>query len=93
MAIAPNQVWLADLTYIRTGEGWLFMAALIDLHTRKVVGWSLRETLQASIALEALRMAVERQRPPPGLVHHSDRGIQYAAEEYRQAFVTAGITP
>lgn len=90
---APNQVWLADLTYIRTGEGWLFLAALIDMYTRKVVGWSMRETLHASIALEALGMAVARQRPPPGLIHHSDRGIQYAADEYRQALAAAGISP
>lgn len=92
-AAAPNQVWLADLTYIRTGEGWLFMAALIDMHTRKVVGWSMRETLHASIALEALDMAVKRQRPAPGLIQHSDRGIQYAADDYRQALAAAGITP
>ena len=92
-ATAPNQVWLADLTYIRTGEGWLYLAALIDMHTRKVVGWSMRETLHASIALEALQMAIERQRPGPGLLHHSDRGIQYAADEYRQALAKAAITP
>ena len=92
-ASAPNQVWLADLTYIRTGEGWLFLAALIDMHTRKVVGWSMRETLHASIAIEALEMAIKRQRPPAGLVHHSDRGIQYAADEYRQHLAAAGITP
>lgn len=73
-ATAPNQVWLADLTYIRTGEGWLFLAALIDMHTRKVVGWSMRETLHASIALEALDMAIRRQRPAPGLIQHSIRG-------------------
>jgi transposase InsO family protein len=93
VATAPNQVWLADLTYIRTGEGWLFLAALIDMHTRKVVGWSMRETLHASIALEALDMAVKRQRPAPGLIQHSDRGLQYAADGYRQALAAAKITP
>ena len=92
MATASNQIWLADLTYIRTGEGWLFLAALIDMHTRKVVGWSMRETLHASIAVEALRMAIARQRPA-GLIHHSDRGIQYAADQYRQVLASAGITP
>jgi putative transposase len=91
-ATAPGQVWLADLTYVRTGEGWLYLAALIDLYTRKVVGWSMRETLHAGIALEALRMGIERQCPPPGLVHHSDRGIQYAADDYRRALAAAGIT-
>ncbi len=92
-ASAPNQVWLADLTYIPTGEGWLYLAALIDMHTRKVVGWAMRETLHAGIAVEALRMAIERQRPPPGLIQHSDRGVQYAADAYRQTLAVAGITP
>ena len=92
-ATAPNQVWLADLTYIRTGEGWLFLAALIDMFTRKVVGWAVRDTLHADIALEALAMAVERQRPAPDLIHHSDRGVQYAADDYRKALGAAGITP
>lgn len=92
-ALAPNQVWLADLTYIRTGEGWLYLAAVLDMHSRKIVGWSMRETLHVEIALEALNMAIERQRPAPGLIHHSDRGIQYAAEAYRQALAASGITP
>ena len=86
-ATAPNQVWRADLTCIRTGEGWLFLAALIDMFTRKGVGWAVRETLHADIALEALAMAVERQRPAPGLIHHSDRGGQYAADNYRKPFL------
>jgi transposase InsO family protein len=90
---APNQVWLADLTYIPTGEGWLYLAAVLDLHTRKVVGWAMRETLHTEIATEALSMAIERQRPSPGLIHHSDRGIQYAAEAYRQRLAQSGITP
>lgn len=92
-ATAPNQVWLADLTYIRTGEGWLFLAALIDMFTRKAVGWAVRDTLHADITLEALAMAVERQKPAPGLIHHSDRGVQYAADDYRKALAAAGITP
>lgn len=73
---APNQVWLADLTYIPTGEGWLYMAAIMDLHTRKIVGWSMRDHLRAELATAALMMATQHQRPGPGLVHHSDRGIQ-----------------
>ena len=72
----PNQVWLADLTYTRTGEGWLYLAAVLDACTRKIVGWSMRDTLHVYITREALAMAVERQRPPVGLIHHSDRGIQ-----------------
>ena len=92
-ALAPNQVWLADLTYIPTGEGWLYLAAILDMHTRKIVGWCMRDTLHTEIALEALNMAVQRQRPSPGLVHHSDRGIQYAAEAYRSALAASSITP
>ncbi len=92
-AQAPNQVWLADLTYIPTGEGWLYLAAILDMHTRKIVGWSMRQTLHTEIALDALNMAVQRQRPAPGLIHHSDRGIQYAAEAYRSALARQGITP
>ena len=93
VAARPNQVWLADLTYIPTGEGWLFLAAIIDMATRKVVGWAMRQTLHADIAIDALRMAIERQKPPPSLIHHSDRGIQYAAEAYRQVLAAARITP
>lgn len=92
-AAAPNQVWLADLTYIPTGVGWLYLAAILDMHTRKIVGWSMRQTLHTEIALDALNLAVERQRPATGLIHHSDRGIQYAAETYRLALARSGITP
>jgi putative transposase len=92
-ASAPNQVWLADLTCIPTGEGWLHLAALIDMHTRKGVGWAMRETLHAGIAVEALRMAIERQRPPPGLIQHSDRGVRYAADAHRQVLAAAGMRP
>jgi putative transposase len=93
VASRPNAVWLADLTYVPTGEGWLFLAAVIDLFTRKVVGWAMRPTLHAEIAIDALRMAIARQRPAPDLIHHSDRGIQYAADAYRRILVAAGITP
>jgi len=75
-AAAPGQVWLADLTYIPTGGGWLYLAAILDTHTRKLVGWSMRDTLHSQTALDALTMAIERQKPAPGLIHHSDRGIQ-----------------
>ena len=92
-AARPNQVWLADLTYIPTAEGWLYLAAILDMHTRKIVGWSMRQTLHAEIAIDALNMAIERQRPPPGLIHHSDRGIQYAAGSYRQVLAQSGISP
>jgi transposase InsO family protein len=79
---APNRVWLADITYIPTGEGWLYLAAVMDLATRKVVGWAMRDHMRTELTLGALIMAAQRQRPGPGLVHHSDRGSQYAAEAY-----------
>ena len=89
-AAAPNQVWLADLTYIPTGEAWLYLAAILDMHTRKIVGWSMRQTLHTEIALDALNMAVERQRPAPGLIHHSDRGIQGGLNWSSQHFDRGG---
>jgi putative transposase len=83
-ADAPNQKWAADITYIRTAEGWLYLAAVIDLFSRKVVGWSMSELLNAQIVSDALQMALQRRRPRPGLVHHSDRGVQYACNDYQQ---------
>lgn len=92
-ASRPNQVWLADLTYIPTGEGWLYLAAVMDLHTRKVIGWSMRDHLRAELATSALLMAIQRQRPAPGLIQHSDRGVQYACTDYQEVLQAAGITP
>jgi transposase InsO family protein len=80
----PNTVWLADITYLPTGEGWLYLAAVLDMATRKVIGWSMREHMRAELACAALTMAIQRQRPPPGLLQHSDRGSQYAADDYRR---------
>jgi putative transposase len=82
-APVPNQVWLSDITYIPTGEGWLYLAAVLDLATRKVVGWAMRDHLRAELAAAALLMAAQRQRPAKGLITHSDRGSQYAASSYR----------
>jgi transposase InsO family protein len=82
-ARAPDRVWLADITYIWTAEGWLYLAAVLDLYTRRVVGWAMAEHLGHELALAALDMAIARQRPAPGLVHHADRGVQYAAHRYR----------
>jgi transposase InsO family protein len=90
-ASAPNQVWLADLTYVPTGEGWLYLAAVLDLATRKVVGWAMRDHLRTELAAAALVMATQRQRPGPGLVHHSDRGSQYASGAYRELLARAGM--
>ena len=90
-ATAPNQVWLADITYVPTGEGWLYLAAVLDLATRKVVGWAMRDHLRTELAAAALLMATQRQRPAPGLIHHSDRGGQSAAGGYRELLTKAGL--
>ena len=71
-----DQVWLADITYIPTSEGWLYLAVILDLFTRKVVGWAMREHMRAELTIAALIMAIQRRRPGAGLIHHSDRGSQ-----------------
>jgi transposase InsO family protein len=76
---APNQIWSSDITYIQTDEGWLYLAAVIDLFSRQVVGWSLQQHMQASLVKDALAMAWWRRRQPPGVIFHSDRGSQYCA--------------
>jgi len=91
-AAAPNRVWLADITYIQTDQGWLYLAAIMDLYSRKIVGWAMRDHLRTELASSALTMAIQRQHPPAGLIHHSDRGVQYASHDYRAALAAAGIT-
>jgi putative transposase len=88
----PDAVWLADVSYIPTDEGWLYLAALEDLATREVVGWSMADHLRAGLCVDALVMALQRCQPPRGLIHHSDRGVQYAAEPYRRVLERHGIT-
>jgi putative transposase len=73
-AAAPNRIWLADITYIETDQGWLYLAAVMDLYSRRIVGWAMEDHLRAELPLTALRMAVSAQRPGAGLIHHSDRG-------------------
>jgi len=80
----PNQCWGADITYIDTGEGWLYLAVVMDLCTRRIVGWSMQRTLEKSLTLSALHMAIQNQLPKKGLIHHSDRGIQYACKSYQK---------
>jgi putative transposase len=87
----PDTVWLADISYLPTDEGWLYLAVVEDLATREVVGWSMADHLRAGLCVDALVMALQRRRPEPGLVHHSDRGVQYAAEPYRQVLGRHGI--
>lgn len=79
----PNRVWVADLTAIWALQGWLYLAAVLDLHDRQLIGWAMAGHMRTELALEALNMAMGRRRPPRGLIHHSDRGSQYAAGEYR----------
>jgi putative transposase len=83
-APAPNRIWLADITYIPTGEGWLYLAVVLDMFSRRVVGWAMSETMPQELTMTALQMAITNRRPAPGLVHHSDRGSQYAARAYRR---------
>jgi putative transposase len=92
-ASAPNHVWLADITYIATAEGWLYLAAVLDLATRKIVGWAMRDHMRTELPLSALMMAVQRQRPGKGLIHHSDRGSQYAAEAYQKQLAAIDAKP
>lgn len=90
-ADAPDQVWVTDVTCIWTGEGWLFLAALLDLFARRVVGWAASETNDTTLALAALNHALRARNPGPGLMHHSDRGSPYASEDYRRALAARGI--
>jgi transposase InsO family protein len=87
---APNQKWVADITYLWTEEGWLYLAAVMDLYSRRIVGYSMGNRLKPELVLEALGMALRRRRPKPGLLHHSDRGSQYAAEVYQRALARWG---
>ena len=90
-ATAPNQLWLTDITYVATGEGWLYLAAILDAYSRRVVGWSLTDHLRTELVLGALAMALQARRPEPGLIHHSDRGCQYTAGRYAAALAEASI--
>lgn len=87
----PNQAWMTDITYIQTGEGWLYLAAILDVWSRKVIGWACGASLQVDLVLKALERALGARCPPPGVLHHSDRGVQYCCEEYRQALDIAGL--
>jgi transposase InsO family protein len=87
----PDRVWVSDITYVPTRAGWLFLAIVLDLATRRVVGWALRETLETELALAALRMALAARRPPRGLLHHSDRGRKYTSGDYQAVLATQGL--
>ena len=88
----PNEAWVADITYIPTGEGWLYLAVVEDLYARRVVGWSMAENLESRLVVDALALAVERRLPGEGLLAHSDHGSQYASEHYQRLLARHGIT-
>ena len=90
-ATAPDRRWVTDITYVPTGEGWLYVATIIDLFSRRAVGWAMQERMDRSLVLAALEMAVSQRHPQPGLLHHSDRGSQYASEDYRKALSRNGM--
>ena len=88
---APNRVWSADLTYVWTDEGWLYLAVVLDLFNREVVGWAIKSRMSSDIVIDALTMAWFRRRPERGLIHHSDRGSQYASQAYQAKLAHYGM--
>ena len=90
-APAPNSGWVTDITYLWTLEGWLYLAVILDLFSRRVVGWAMSERLERGVALDALQMALTDRQPSQGLLHHSDRGSQYASHEYQQLLAEHGV--
>jgi transposase InsO family protein len=80
----PNRVWVADITYIWTAEGWLYLAVVLDLYSRLIVGWAMGERVDGNLTVSALRQALANRQPSPGLIHHSDRGRQYASGDYQK---------
>lgn len=90
-ATAPNQIWVGDITYIATQEGWLYLAAILDLYSRKIVGWAMSEHIDTALVLKAFDMAILHRHPPSKALFHSDRGVQYASADYRQALDQSGL--
>lgn len=90
-ATKPNEKWVTDITYIRTREGWLYLAAILDLFTKKIVGWSTSTTMTTELVVTALNSAKLRNNPPKGLIHHSDRGVQYCSKEYQRILASNGF--
>jgi putative transposase len=91
-ATKPNQIWVSDITYIWTQEGWMYLTCVLDLYSRKVVGWSMSSRMTKEFVMEALEMAIRHRCPKDELLHHSDRGSQYASEAYRELLTRNGIT-
>jgi putative transposase len=90
-AVAPNQKWVSDFTYIETGEGWLYLVVVLDLFSRKVIGWAMSQTMDTALVETALHMALVGRKPPAGLLHHSDQGSQYTSAAYRTCLNTAQV--
>ena len=89
----PDQKWGADISYIWTAEGWLYLAIVLDLYSRRIVGWAVSDRLKKDLAITALTRAISTRRPPPGLIHHSDRGSQYCSHDYRRLLKAHGMLP
>ncbi len=92
-ATKMDKIWVADITYVATREGFLYLAFVLDAHSRRIVGWAMESHLRAELVVDALRMAVWRRKPAPGLVHHSDRGVQYTSLCFGERLKEVGITP
>jgi putative transposase len=90
-ATAPNQKWISDISYIDTAEGWLYLAVIIDLYSRRVVGWAMHKRIDRFLVLAALEMAIRSRKPAPGLIFHSDRGSQYASADFQKALAAHGM--
>ena len=88
-----DRVWVADITYVRTQEGLLYLAFILDVHSRRIVGWAMEGHLRTELVVDALRMAVWRRKPAPGLVHHSEQGVQYTSLSFGERLKAVGITP
>jgi putative transposase len=86
----PDEVWVTDITYVETGEGWLYLAGVLDLYSRRLIGWAMGSSLETALPLAALHMALRKRRPGAGLLHHSDRGCQYASAAYRSTLACHG---
>ena len=91
VATRPNQIWVADITYVQTAQSWVYVAAILDLYSRRIVGWAVSQQINTALVMMALNMALCHRQPPAGLLFHSDRGVQYASGEYRQALEQAQL--
>jgi putative transposase len=92
-AAEVDKVWVADITYVGTAEGYLYLAFILDVHSRRIVGWAMEDHLRTELVVDALRMAVWRRKPSPGLVHHSDQGVQYTSLSFSERLREVGIKP